>query len=587
VQLKRGIKMAIIGIDLGTTNSLVSVFKDGKSILIPNEYNEYLTPSIVNVSEGNVYVGRAAKERMITQPENTARQFKRDMGSDHQYILGKKRFKPEDLSALVLRKLKEDAERHLGETVEEAVISVPAYFNDKQRYATKKAGELAGIKVERLVNEPSAAALLSKMSHMEEDGNFMVFDFGGGTLDVSLVECFQNVVNVIAISGDNRLGGCDFDMAIADSFCNENNLTFSDLGKQHQNNLLFQCENIKKKLSEVDSVSETISLFEKEYDYELNREKMVHICNNIFKKIDRIIQRVLMDARMGINDLTEIIIVGGSGKMPVVKQYVRYLLGNEVPIMEEEPDTIVAQGVGVYAGIKERKAEIKDIVLMDICPFSLGVAINGDKNDENHDLVMSTVISRNTPLPVVKSHTYCAGTDYQKFINLEVFQGENYYVKDNLKLGEMKVPIAQRKKDEEWVDVAFAYDINGILLVTAKVHSNGRIHEMVIAGRDNISKAEQKRQVEELAKLKVTREKPENIALIKAALQLFEESAEVDKIIIARLLIAFEKALASNRLQRQEDTRNDLMELLNAHKMYQDSVLENTFDTDWYHTLVR
>ena len=187
--------MAIIGIDLGTTNSLVTVFKDGKSILIPNEYQEYLTPSIVNVSKGTVYIGRAAKEKMITEPENTARQFKRDMGREQEYVIDGKKYLPEELSSLVLRKLVEDAERYLHEKVEEAVISVPAYFTDKQRYATKKAGELAGIKVERLVNEPSAAALLCKLNHPQEDGNYMVFDFGGGTLDISVVECFGNVVS--------------------------------------------------------------------------------------------------------------------------------------------------------------------------------------------------------------------------------------------------------------------------------------------------------------------------------------------------------------------------------------------------------
>ena len=226
--------MAIIGIDLGTTNSLVTVFQNGECVLIPNEYNEYLTPSIVNVSGSAVYVGRAAKERMITEPKNTARQFKRDVGSNERYILDRTGYSPEELSALILRKLKEDAERYLGEAVEEAVISVPAYFNDKQRYATKKAGELAGIKVERLVNEPSAAALLSKLNHVEDDGNYMVIDFGGGTLDISLVECFQNVVNVIAISGDNRLGGCDFDMPIANYFSEKNNLFFGNLEKQLQ-----------------------------------------------------------------------------------------------------------------------------------------------------------------------------------------------------------------------------------------------------------------------------------------------------------------------------------------------------------------
>lgn len=572
--------MAIIGIDLGTTNSLVTVFQNGECVLIPNEYNEYLTPSIVNVSGSAVYVGRAAKERMITEPKNTARQFKRDMGSNERYILDRTGYSPEELSALILRKLKEDAERYLGEAVEEAVISVPAYFNDKQRYATKKAGELAGIKVERLVNEPSAAALLSKLNHVEDDGNYMVFDFGGGTLDISLVECFQNVVNVIAISGDNRLGGCDFDMAIANYFCEKNNLFFGNLEKQLQSSLLFQCEKIKWELSEKNMVSEVITLGEKQYSFDLSRETLVAVSNDIFKKIDRIIQRVLMDAQMEIGEITEVIMVGGSSKMPVVKQYVRYLLGTEVSILEEEPDTIVAKGVGIYAGIKERKTAIKDIVLTDICPFSLGVDVHNEKDSSNP--LMSVIIGRNTPLPVAKRQTYYPTRDFQKTVNFEVYQGENYYAKDNLKLGSTKVEITPKPSTEEPIHVTFSYDINGILLVLIEVPSKEKTYEMVIAGRDNMSEEEKQRRIKELAKLQVASEDPENLLLIKRAMQIYEESTQEQQERIGELLTAFERSLSSNRFQYREAAKRILVNYLDAYQMHKDSLLENTFETDWY-----
>lgn len=572
--------MAIIGIDLGTTNSLVTVFQNGECVLIPNEYNEYLTPSIVNVSGSAVYVGRAAKERMITEPKNTARQFKRDMGSNERYILDRTGYSPEELSALILRKLKEDAERYLGEAVEEAVISVPAYFNDKQRYATKKAGELAGIKVERLVNEPSAAALLSKLNHVEDDGNYMVFDFGGGTLDISLVECFQNVVNVIAISGDNRLGGCDFDMAIANYFCEKNNIFFGNLEKQLQSSLLFQCEKIKWELSEKNMVSEVITLGEKQYSFDLSRETLVAVSNDIFKKIDRIIQRVLMDAQMEIGEITEVIMVGGSSKMPVVKQYVRYLLGTEVSILEEEPDTIVAKGVGIYAGIKERKTAIKDIVLTDICPFSLGVDVHNEKDSSNP--LMSVIIGRNTPLPVAKRQTYYPTRDFQKTVNFEVYQGENYYAKDNLKLGSTKVEITPKPSTEEPIHVTFSYDINGILLVLIEVPSKEKTYEMVIAGRDNMSEEEKQRRIKELAKLQVASEDPENLLLIKRAMQIYEESTQEQQERIGELLTAFERSLSSNRFQYREAAKKMLVNYLDAYQMHKDSLLENTFETDWY-----
>ena len=572
--------MAIIGIDLGTTNSLVSVFENGKCVLIPNEYNEYLTPSIVNVSDNMVYVGKAAKEKMLTEPKNTARQFKRDMGSDKKFHIGKHTYRAEDLSALVLRKLKEDAERYLGEAVEEAVISVPAYFNDKQRYATKKAGELAGIKVERLVNEPSAAALLSKMNHVDEDGNFLIFDFGGGTLDISLVECFQNVVNVMAISGDNRLGGCDFDNVIADYFCQQNDLEFAKLETKLQSSLLFQCEKVKWKLTEEETASVEINLDEKAYPFSLTREKLVSISNVIFKKIDRIVQRVLMDARMEIDEITEVVLVGGSSKMPVVKQYVRYLMGDEISILQEEPDTIVGLGVGAYAGIKERKAEIKDIVLTDICPFSLGVNVHNAREPENS--IMSVIIDRNAALPVAKRQVYSTTRDFQKQVKFTIYQGENYYAKDNLELGSTTIDILPKPKGEEKIIVTFSYDINGILLVWIEVPSKSKKYEMVIAGRDDMSESEKQRRIQELSQLRVAVEEDENCLLIQRAKQIFEETTMEHQERIGDLLYAFEQALSGNRLQYREFARNRLIQYLDAYEDFKENVLENTFEENWY-----
>ena len=472
--------MAIIGIDLGTTNSLVSVWKDGKSVLIPNEYGEYLTPSIVSVDGDTVYVGKVAKERMISCPQNSARQFKRSMGTGRSYHLEGKNFLPEELSALVLRKLKADAESFLGEPVEEAVISVPAYFNDNQRWTTKRAGELAGLKVERLINEPSAAALLSKLETPEQDGNLLMFDFGGGTLDVSVVECFQNVVNVLSISGDNQLGGCDFDELIARHVCQKLSFSFLELEEKDRSRLLFQCEQLKWKLTDDEEAKMEIFLFEKKHSVSMDRRELVNISTPIFKKIDQIVKGAMVDASMEIAELSQVILVGGSSKMPVIRHYIRYLLG-DIAIMQQNPDEIVGLGVGCYAGIKERKAEIKEMVLMDICPFSLGVNIY-NKHCPQEDL-MSVIIPRNTSLPTSQKERYSTVGDNQKYMEFGIYQGENIHAEKNEKIGNLKADVLAKPKGMEKAEVTFAYDINGLLLVKAFVPSTNKSFELVIAGR--------------------------------------------------------------------------------------------------------
>ncbi|MBQ8646906.1 MAG: molecular chaperone HscC, partial [Oscillospiraceae bacterium] len=363
--------MAIIGIDLGTTNSLAAVWKDGASRLIPNALGEYLTPSAVSIDEdGTVLVGATARQRVVSHPGRSAASFKRSMGTDKVYQLADRSFTPEELSALVLRQLKADAEAWLGEPVEEAVISVPAYFNDRQRAATKRAGQLAGLRVERLVNEPSAAAL-SCYEPDKGEASFLVFDFGGGTLDVSVVECFDNVVNILAVSGDNRLGGNDFDQIIARLFCVENGLSFSELDNTTRAILLEQAENCKQALSHSRMAMMVLDSAGAKGAMTLDGKKLVDHSQDLLKRMRTPIAKALRDSGVGRSELAGIIPVGGSCKMPLVQQYLTHLMGKP-PRQNARPDTAVALGAGMYAAMKERKAGIAEMVLTDICPFTLG-----------------------------------------------------------------------------------------------------------------------------------------------------------------------------------------------------------------------
>lgn len=322
--------MAIIGIDLGTTNSLAAVWRNGKSELIPNAAGEVLTPSVVSVDEdGGVLVGRAARDRLISHPERTAARFKRFMGSSKTYALGSRSFTPEELSSLVLRSLRQDAEAYLGETVEEAVVSVPAYFAEAQRSATKRAAALAGLKVERLVNEPSAAAVAGHIGQGEADKVCLVFDLGGGTLDVSLVERFGNVVSVTAVSGDNRLGGRDFDKAIAQGFCEDCGIDWDSLERAQRELLLRQAEQCKIALTNQKNVLMVCALGEGEpASLTLTNEWLIRKGAPLFKRLTAPIRRVLADSGLRAESLDELVMVGGSSRMPSVRGYIARLCQN-------------------------------------------------------------------------------------------------------------------------------------------------------------------------------------------------------------------------------------------------------------------
>lgn len=492
--------MAVIGIDLGTTNSLASICRDGKAILIPNSLGQTLTPSVVSVDEdGKICVGAVAKERLISHSGDSAASFKRYMGTDKIYTLAGQNFTPQELSSFVLRQLREDAERFLGEEVEEAVISVPAYFNDNQRYATKEAGRLAGLKVDRLINEPSAAALAASRISGEDEGSYLVFDFGGGTLDVSIVDYFENIIEIIAVSGDNRLGGNDFDEVIARSFCAHYQMEYDELEPQMQAALLRLSENCKRELSEKEDTELVWEAEGKKLPF--NNLMLAGLCQGIFDRISQVIEKVLRDSARKIEDMDEIVLVGGSSKMPVVALYLQTLLKKK-PRIIGSPDEVVAMGAGIFAGIKVRKEEIKDLVLTDICPFTLGVNVTNHADEDNP--IMSPVIERNSILPCSKTGFYTNAYDNQQHIKIGIYQGEAYYCRENLELGVIEMDILPVRRGETRLQVKFSYDINGILEVEVTDLVKQQVEKKVLTCTSlRLSGEELNRRLEELQAYKL------------------------------------------------------------------------------------
>lgn len=554
--------MPIIGIDLGTTNSLAAVWKEGRSQLIPNAFGEYLTPSVVSVdADGSILVGKAARERLISHPEQSAASFKRAMGTDQRFVLADKTFTPEELSALVLRRLKEDAEAFLGQPVTEAVVSVPAYFNDAQRAATKRAGMLAGLTVDRLINEPSAAALAC-YDPAQGDASFLVYDFGGGTLDVSVVDCFENVVNILAVSGDNALGGNDFDMAIAHMYCQKNQIDFHALSKEKQAILLRQAEQCKRTLSESPVAMMVLELDGLRGSMALTGQQLIEQAQTLFSRMRTPLLRALKDSGISLNELQAVVPVGGSCKMPVVRQYLNHLLGQKLA-NPGSPDTVVALGAGMYAAMKARENSLREMVLTDICPFTLGVGVHNPADEEN--LLMSPIIERNSALPTSKIESYYTVSDNQTQLKIQVFQGEALYCKENQKLGELNLPVPPAPAGKEGASVRFTYDINGILEVEATSLSTHQTISTVLVGKGSgLTEAQAKERLQELEKLKIhPREQEENRLLLAKGERLWEEALGEQREQIAQVVQMFAQALASQEQGRIARTRAKVAEMLN------------------------
>ncbi|MCI8640175.1 MAG: molecular chaperone HscC [Coprococcus sp.] len=557
--------MAIVGIDLGTTNSLVSVWQEDSCTLIPNNLGEYLTPSVVGVDEnGEILVGRTAKERLISHPDRTAASFKRFMGTEEEFFLGGRRFSASDLSSFVLKQLKEDAEAFLKEPVEEAVISVPAYFNDLQRNATKIAGELAGFRVERIVNEPSAAALAYRFGKMEEDQTFLVFDFGGGTLDISIVDAFDNVVEITAVAGDNHLGGDDINKAIAEKFLSVSGLDFGMLTKEEWAALLKASEKLKMELSKSSQAEMETVISGRLYGMQMDSRGLLEASTQIMESIGMPLTRALSDGGYEWKDIDDIILVGGSSKMPLVQNYLQFLSGKK-PLSRIDPDVAVAVGVGMYAGIKERMAVVKDMMLTDICPFTLGIEVS--QEDREAPSVMSPIIERNSVLPVSRAARYFTANPFQQFCTVVILQGEHRIAKQNLCLGRLEVPVPMGKteQDREAIDVRYTYDMNGILEIDVTVVSTQEKTSKVIVNPSiRLSEEEIQKRREELQKLKIhPRDQEKNRLLLARGDRVFEENTGDVRKYTGRFMGEFTAALNTQDARKIEKAYIRTNELLN------------------------
>lgn len=556
--------MAILGIDLGTTNSLGAVYRNGKVELIPNRFGSFLTPSVVSVTEdGSVVTGQIAKERLITHPKDTAFSFKKNMGSDQKYNLGGKTFLPEELSGFIVSAIVEDAKEYMGEEIKDVIISVPAYFHDKQRVATKRAGALAGVNVKRIVNEPSAAALASYFDTKNEQ-LFLVFDFGGGTLDVSIVDCFDTMVDILAVSGDNHLGGDDFNEAVAEGFLREHQLQRGNLSEKEYAILLRQAEKCKIALSTEKEVKMTAVLGGQTYQSVYTNERMMRESSAVWKRIQTVLRRALRDSRVEVEDIDAVILAGGSGKMPLVQSYMEQLF-DQTPLVTGFSDQLIARGLGLVCGVMERKDEVRDYILTDICPFTLGTGVNNEA-DPKHPY-MSAIIERNSILPCSKIRGFSTAADYQSEVKIEILQGEEPYAEDNVQLGVVTVAVPKKKKGMESVDVRFTYDINGILEVEVTVVSTGKSVKKVLS--QNMDEKEIAKRMKQLEKLKVhPKDMTENQLILERLQALYEEALPETRDRLMYHIRNFESTLAEQDPRRIRKYREFLEHMIASLEHY-------------------
>lgn len=557
----------IVGIDLGTTNSLVAYYTEDGPKMIPNRLGKNLTPSIVSVDGDQVYVGETARERMLLYPDTAASVFKRTMGSDKKYRLGTKFFTSEELSSFVLRSLKEDAEAYLGEPVTEAVISVPAYFNDARRKATKRAGELAGLKVERIISEPTAAAIAYGLYECKNDAKFLVFDLGGGTFDVSILELSGPILEVRAVAGDNYLGGEDFTNVLEDMFYSHfTELDREALDLKTKRYVHKQADVCKLGFEDARSSSMSCTIGEETYEMEIELSDYEKKCEDLLERIRIPVKKSLTDSRLRLSEIDKVVLVGGATKLSVVRRFVSKLF-RTLPDTSINPDEAIAMGAAIQAAMKERKDSIREVILTDVCPFTLGTEVAVERENGGYESGhFCPIIERNTVIPASRTETMYTIRDNQTKVSVNVLQGESRFAANNLLLGELTVDIPRGPKGQESIDVTYTYDVNSILEVQVKINSTGEIVKQILKGQQvDMTDEEIAARMEELAYLKIPpREQEENKLLLLRGERLYEENLGDDRKIVEHALQKFELALNSQDPVKIEAARNDFREFLES-----------------------
>ena len=490
----------IIGIDLGTTNSCVAVMEGGKPVVIANTEGARTTPSVVAFTKsGERLVGEPAKRQAVTNADKTISSIKRHMGTDYKVTIDDKKYSPQEISAMILQKLKADAENHLGEKVTEAVITVPAYFNDAQRQATKDAGRIAGLDVKRIINEPTAAALAYGLDN-EKEQKIMVYDLGGGTFDVSIIEIGDGVIEVLATAGDNRLGGDDFDQKIVDYIVNDfraNNGVDLSADKMALQRVREAAEKAKKELSSATTTNINLPFISMNasgplhLDMNLTRAKFDELTHDLVERTAGPVQNALRDAGVSASELGKVLLVGGSTRVPAVQEKVKMLTGHE-PSKTLNPDECVALGASIQGGKLAGDAGAGEILLLDVTPLSLSIETMGG--------IATRLIERNTTIPTKKSQIFSTAADNQTAVDINVVQGERQFARDNKSLGQFRldgIPPARRGVPQ--IEVTFDIDANGIVNVSAKDLGTGKEQHITITAGSNMSDADIERAVKEAA----------------------------------------------------------------------------------------
>jgi molecular chaperone HscC len=545
----------IIGIDLGTTFSLVALLQDGKPVVLPNALGELLTPSAVSLGEdGAVLVGTAARARATTHPARTALAFKRDMGTAREIELGGRTFRPQELSALVLATLRRDAEAALGRTVDEAVVTVPAYFGDAQRQATRDAGAIAGLPIERIINEPTAAALAYGLHERHRELRAVVLDLGGGTFDVTVLEILEGVIEIQASAGDARLGGDDFDVALVETVVgklSERERLAVTVDPRGRARLKEACEAAKKRLGSADETRVVLPELRVgggktiDADVPLTRDAAEQIWAPLLARMTGPIQRALRDARVAPEQIDEVLLVGGSTRMPCVAQLAAHAFGR-LPLRALPPDEAVAMGAAIQAGLKAQDAALGDMIVTDVAPFSLGVEVVERFGTRMVAGVFVPIIERGTVIPASREQTLQTIEPGQTSVQIVVYQGEHAVAADNTKLGEYTIQnLEPLRNAQQSVRVRFTYDLNGILDVDMTVERTGRTEQLVIEGAPGrLTRAQLEAARKAMAKLKFhPRESLPNATALARADAMYAELVGPRRQLLSEVIARFRAVL--------------------------------------------